>query len=213
MSDFYTVLDEMLGEAEALTEVRVVVRRLWFYDFEGFPTRLWQGKGKLYTSDGHEWLGTITQAGDDVHVTPAIQDGRDGTSATYTMSMNVPNFEMYEALKRDKSLAVGRDVTVYLAIFKEDEALRPSTPHIFFKQMTMLNPKFTEDIRVGQNDVLERVYSVSVDAKDNNFGRANIPGGTYADTIQKERSRQLGVTNDRGCEFLALLANRTYQIP
>ena len=31
--------------------------------------------------------------------------------------------------------------------------------------------------------------------------------------MQKRRAQQLGVSVDRGAEYLALLANRTYQVP
>ena len=61
--------------------------------------------------------------------------------------------------------------------------------------------------------MLFRSYSLSITAKDNNHGRSETPDRTYADTMQKRRAAQLGVSIDRGSEYLALLANRTYQVP
>lgn len=219
MSEFYDLLDEYLGDDDAIDDIRVVVRRLWFYDFAGYPTRLWEGKGTLYTSDGNEWLGTINAANDNLHKTPALQDGRDGSSGSYKLGLTVIGttdetaFDLYESLKQDQSLVTGRKVTCYLAIFKFDEALRPSTPIVFFKELIMSSPQFSEKLETGGDMTVRRKYEVTVTARDNNFGRAATPKRTYADTIQKQRAKELGVAVDRGAEFLALLANRTYQIP
>lgn len=219
MSEFFETLEEYLGDADAISDIRVAVRRLWFYDFVDNPVRLWQGKGKLHTTDGNEWLGTIGGNNTDYHRTPALQDGRDNTSPTYNFSMPIIDlpgqtaFQLYEALKAQQSLAVGRKITCYLAIFKEGEALRPQTPIIYFKELVMRAPTFSETLEPDAAGTLIRRYVVTVPAKDGNSGRTNLPNGTYADTIQRERARQLGVTLDRGCEYLALLANRTYKIP
>jgi hypothetical protein len=219
MSDFHELLDEYIGDADALSDIRVMVRRLWFYDFDGYPLRIWQGKGRLFTSDDQVWMGSIDPMNNDVHKTPAIQDGRDGSSATYSMSLSISDipgqtaFELYEAMKAEQWRVSGRNITCYLAIFKEGELLRPSTPIVFFKELKMFSPKFSEVLETGPGGELVRRYRVTINTKDNNFGRSNIPNGTYADTIQKQRAKELGVTYDRGCEFLALLANRTYQIP
>jgi hypothetical protein len=217
--DFYSTLNDYLGEQDDVMDIRAVVRRCWFYDFNGEPVRLWQGQGKLFTSDGNTWLGTIDANGTDYHKTPAMQDGRDGTSPSYRMSIpivDIPGqsaFQLYEELKADQWRVTGRRIVCYLAIFNQGEALRPATPLSFFKEFTMFSPQFSEKVEANSAGTLVKSYQVSVSAKDNNFGRSNTPRGTYADTIQKERARQLGVTLDRGAEFLGLLANRTYQIP
>lgn len=224
MSEFYELLDEYLGDDDALSDIRVVVRRLWFYDFDGYPIRLWQGKGKLHTvgpgeGEFNEWLGSIDGSNVDHHDTPAIQDGRDGSSASYEMSLaliDIPGQsarEAYEALKADQRRVGRRTVTCYLAAFKEGEALRPTTPIVFFKELTMMTPKFSELLEMDSDGRMVRKYKVTVLAKDANFGRSNVPNGTYADSIQKQRAKELGVEVDRGSEYLALLANRTYQIP
>ncbi len=219
MSEFDDLLEEYLGEGDALTDIRACVRNLWFYDFDGYPVRVWDGQGKLHTTDGNQWLGTIDGTGKNHHITPTIQDGRDGSSASYTTSISLfgvgdetPS-QLYEEIKAEQSLAVGRKVTTYFAIFKEEEALRPLTPISFNKEFLIKSVQFSEKLESASDGVLVRKYIVSANIKDNNFGRANVPNGTYADAIQKERARQLGVPLDRGSEFLALLANRTYQIP
>lgn len=219
MSAFFDLIDEYLGDDDALTDIRTSVRRCWFYDFAGYPIRMWQGQGKLFTSDGNEWLGSIDANGTDYHKTPAIQDGRDGSSASYSLSMTLVDIpgqsklELYNQLKADQAIVFGRTATCYLVAFKEGEALRPQTPIVFFKQLIMRSPKFAETVSINSDGTMVRNYTVTVAAKDANFGRSDMPNGSYADTIQKQRAKELGVENDRGAEYLALLANRTYQTP
>lgn len=219
MSEFYEVLDEYMGDADSIADIRVTVRRNWFYDFNGYPLRIWQGQGKLNTSDGNTWLGTVDANGRDVHQTPAITDGRDGSSASYNFTLLIPDMpgmnvgEMYQAIKAEQWRVSGQALVCYLTIFKESEGLRPTTPISFFKDLIMVSPKFSEKVQLDGNGVMTKIYSISVLAKDGNFGRSNVPGGTYADTIQKARAKELGVTLDRGAEFLARLADRTYQLP
>lgn len=219
MSAFDDLLDEYLGDADDITDQIVVVRRLWLYDFVGYPTLMWQGKGRLFTSDGQEWLGTVNDANQDIHRTPGLQDGRDGSSAQYNFSMTIPDIpgesagELYRALKEDQSRVVGRTLTCYLAIFKVGEALRPTTPIKFFKQLTMQSPTFSEKAEMDGGGRIIRSYVVGITARDGNIGRANVPNRTYNDTVQREYARQLGVTTpDRGLEYIAGLSNRTYQI-
>ena len=218
MSEFYDLIEEYLGdETDALTDIRVAVRRLWFYDFDGYPLRIWQGKGRLFTEDGHSWLGTIDANNRDWHETPAMTDGRDGSSPTYSLGLTVPDLgnaaELYEAMKADQWRVAKRNVTCYLAVFKDGEALRPGTPVAFFKELRMFAPKFSESLVMDGSGQLVRKYKVTLTAKDGNFGRSNVPNGTYADTVQKRRAAELGVALDRGSEFLAMLANKTMQIP
>lgn len=218
---FDELLEEYLGNHDVMSDIRVVVRRLWFYDFLGYPTRMWQGQGRLFTEDGAEWLGTVNSDGIDIHKTPRLQDGRDGSSASYQFSMTIPDLpdenagDLYRALKAEQNRVIGRSLICYLAIFKDGEALRPTTPIKFFKHLTMMTPRFKEgQPTFDQNGVLVRSYQVTVPAKDANFGRASLPNRTYNDTVQREYARQLGVTTpDQGLEYVAALANRTYQIP
>jgi hypothetical protein len=217
--NFYEKLDEIIGSSQDVTDIRATIRRCWFYDFAGYPLRVWQGQGKLFTSDGQEWLGTIDANGRDVHRVPPIQDGRDGSSPTYNMSIDVidvpgyPAFQIYNDLKSEQWRVNGRLLTCHLALFEIGEGLRPQTPITFFKELVMFSPKFSEKVTQDSKGRLVREYKVSVSCKDGNYGRSNVPGGTYADTIQKFRAQEQGVSVDRGCEFVAGLANRTYQIP
>jgi hypothetical protein len=219
MSAFSDLLNEYIGVSSSIADIRVAVRRLWFYDFVDQPVRLWQGIGKLITIDDNEWLGTVGGDGNDQHKVPSLQDGRDGTSPTYNFSISIPDlpgqdaFTTYNQIKADQSRVYGRSLTCYLVIVREGEALRPQTPISFYKQLTMQSPKFSESTAQDANGTLVRNFTVSVAAKDGNVGRSSVPRGTYANAIQKERAKQLGVALDRGSEFLALLANRTYTVP
>lgn len=219
MSAFYDQIDEILGAPDDATDIIACVRKCWFYDFRDEPIRLWEGQGPFTDSDGNEWLGTVAPSGANIHKTPSLQDGRDGTSASYNFSLSIPaipgedTLALYEELKADQSRVFGRKLTCYLVIFIQGEGLRPNTPVSFYKEMTMFSPKFSETIDQSESGVVTKIYNVSITAKDNNHGRSETPDRTYADTMQKRRAAQLGVAIDRGAEFLALLANRTYQVP
>ena len=219
MSAFYDQIDAILGDDDGITDIVAMVRKCWFYDFKDDPIRLWDGQGSFIDSEGHEWLGTIAPNGANIHKAPPLQDGRDGTSPTYSFSLTIPSIPgedtlaLYDALKADQSKVYGRGLTCYLVLFVEGEGLRPGTPLSFHKQLSMFSPKFSEDIARSSSGVITKTYTATILAKDDNNGRSEEPGRTYADTMQKRRAAQLGVSLDRGSEFLALLANRTYQVP
>lgn len=220
MSAFYDQIDDILGAADDVTDIVATVRRCWFYDFEDDPVRLWDGQGNFIDSDGNEWLGTIDANGGNLHRTPSLQDGRDGTSASYTFSFDIPIMpgqddvlELYNGLKSEQGKVFGHSLTCYMVLFIEGEGLRPATPVSFYKEMTMFSPKFAESMVRSAAGTLVKSYTVTITAKDNNHGRSETPDRTYADTMQKRHANQLGVSVDRGSEYLALLANRTYQLP
>lgn len=212
MSLFEDRLNEYLGAATDTTDIRAVVRRCWFYDFLDFPLRLWDGKGRLFTEDGSEWYGTVNNRDENVHRTPGLADGRDGTAPSYEFTFGYLDAETYEALKTEQHRVNGRTLTCYLALFENGEGLRPGTPIDFLKSVTMESSKFDERLAVEGSSVVRR-YSITILAKDGNSGRSAIPGRSYADTHQKRYARELGVELDRGAEFLAGLANRTYKKP
>src|SRR5690606_4448798 len=106
--------------------------------------------------------------------------------------------ELYEQMKADQGVVAGRTLTCYLVAFKEGEALRPSTPVSFFKELTMFSPKFSEGLQRGDDGKIISTYRVTIPCKDANFGRSNVPGGTYADTVQKRRAAERGVAVGRG---------------
>lgn len=219
MSAFYDQIDEAIGASDELSDIVCTVRKCWLYDFLDDPVRLWDGQGNFIDSDGNEWLGTFDANGNNVHKTPSLQDGRDGTSPTYTFSLTVPTLPgeetlaLYEALKADQAKVFGRPLICFLVVFIEGEGLRPNTPLSFYRQLTMFSPRFSEQMARAQSGTITKSYVVSLTAKDDSHGRSQTPDRTYADTMQKRRAAQLGVPLDRGSEYLALLANRTYQIP
>ncbi len=221
MSAFYDRIDDILGAADDMTDIVATVRKCWFYDFKDEPVRLWDGQGNFIDADDNEWLGTVDANGGNLHRSPSLQDGRDGTSASYTFSFNIPTMpghedeilELYNGLKSEQDKVFGRKLTCYLVLFQEGEGLRPGTPISFYKEMTMFSPKFSETIERVQGGQIVKTYTAAITAKDNNHGRSETPDRTYADTMQKRRAQQLGVSIDRGAEFLAMLANRTYQVP
>lgn len=219
MSAFYDQIDEILGAADDVSDIVATVRKCWLYDFKDDPVRLWDGQGPFTDIDGNEWLGTVDAGGGNIHKSPSLQDGRDGSSASYTFSLTIPTVSgqdtlaLYNALKADQSKVFGRRLTCYLVLFAEGEGLRPGTPLSFYKEMTMFSPKFEERVERSAAGAIIKSYVVSITAKDNNHGRSETPDRTYADTMQKRRAAQLGVSIDRGAEYLAELANRTYQVP
>lgn len=219
MSAFYDAIDEILGQADDITDIVATVRKCWHYDFVGDPVYLWDGQGAFTDTLGREWLGTIDPSGANHHRTPPLQDGRDGSSASYTFSLTIPDragedpLTLYNELKAEQGKVFGRKLTCYLALFVEGEGLRPETPLSFYKELVMFSPKFSETIERDSEGRVIKSYSVSVVAKDANAGRSETPNRTYADTMQKRRAAELGVSVDRGAEYLAALANRTYQIP
>jgi hypothetical protein len=208
-----------LSGARSVADIRATVRKCWLYDFRDDPVRLWDGQGVFIDSEGHEWLGTIDANGGNMHSTPSLQDGRDGTSASYTFEITLPNAEdvdvlaLYNGLKAEQAQVSGRTLTCYLALFLDGEGLRPGSPLSFYKQLVMQAPKFSESIARDNAGRVIKQYRCSVVARDSNSGRSMVPGRTYADTMQKRHAAELGVSVDRGAEYLALLANRTYQIP
>lgn len=219
MSDFETALNEYYGDATSTDDIRVVCRPCFFFDFDGHPLHVWRGQGLLTTSDGNEWYGSIAGDGNDCLTTPAIQDGRDGTSATYDFSLEIPEIPgedtraLYQSLKEDQWRVNGRSIWCYHALFLVDEGLRPVTPIRAFRELTMFSTKFSESVESPNGKALKLRYKITVSTKDANFGRSKKPGGTYTDTMQKRRAAEQGYSNDRGCEFIAALANRTYTLP
>lgn len=213
MSAFYDQIDEIMGAADDIGDIVATARKCWFYDFKDDPVYLWDGQGPFIDSLGREWLGTVDNNGGSTHKTPSLQDGRDGTSASYNFSLNVPNLTLYEELMEDEAKCSGRDLTCYLVLFQPGEGMRPGTPLSFYKKLTMFAPKFDEQISVSNGGIVTKNYVVSLTAKDDNYGRAETFDRSYADKHQKRHAAQLGVSVDKGSEYLALLANRTYQVP
>lgn len=213
MSAFTDLLEDYLGTASDTGDVRAIVRRCFAFDFVTTTVRMWRGQGKLFTTGGVEWFGTVDANGVDHLQVPSLDDGRDGTSKRYEFALPYIDAATYAALKASQDEVAGRLITGYHAIFRPGEGLRPETPIDFFGHYTMQSPVFEERLSSPDGATFVKTYKVSVIAKNGNSGRSRAGGGTYSDTGQKARAALLGVSLDRGCEFVATLANRTFQIP
>jgi hypothetical protein len=159
--EFDELLERYMGEADDATDIRTVVRRLWFYDFLDCPVRVWQGKGILHTTDGNKWFGTIDANDVDHHSTPKMNDGRDGSSQNFETglpniidTLNATARETYYKLRDEQYRITGCTLTCYIAIFNEDEGLRPKTPISFFREFEMINTKFEEDLKPDKTENL-----------------------------------------------------------
>lgn len=207
---YETELLDALGDDTAAHDIQLTVRRCWFYDFDGYPVRLWQGQGTL-VAGGAEWLGTITADGTDFHRVSAVQDSRAGASPRYTFTIPYLDADTFAAMKADQALARGREVTCYLALVKPGEGMRPTTALRFSYRMLMVGTEFSER-RGGEAPNIVTMRSASVIARSLEYGRSRMPNGTYTDTAQQERARLLGLASDSGCSFVARNARRTYEL-
>ena len=109
---FAGALEAITGTAADAYDIRAGVRRCFFYDFAGYPVRLWDGHGVL-VAGGHEWLGTFDAMDQNRHQAPSVRDPRDGTSPRYEFSLPYIDRTTFLALKADQALAAGRDLTCY----------------------------------------------------------------------------------------------------
>ena len=205
---FEAELLDALGTAEDSFDIKAMVRRCFFYDFEGYPIRVWDGQGVL-TAGGYDWLGTIDANGTNHHTAPAVADARDGTSPRYEFTIPYLDKTTFDALKADQDLAKGRDLTVYHVLFKVGDGLVPTTALRFGYKLIMRGTKFSEAVQ-GDTANPTVIRSASVLARSLEYGRARLPNGIYNSTSQKERARVLGVTADSGCDFVAANSRRTY---
>lgn len=213
MSLFDDRLEEYMSDATDPTDIRCTTRFAWHYAFRDFDIRIWNGEGRLHTSDGNEWLGSfLPKKKGNVHKTPRLSDGRDGTAPIYEFGLGYLDKATYQALKEDETIVADMPLTCYVVLLRTGEGLRPDTPIDFFKGLTMQSRSFDESLsRDGIS--LTRRYKINILAKDGNSGRSEQRSRTYADTMQKEYALQIGAGVDRGCEFLASLAYRTYKPP
>lgn len=203
---FETVLLELLGTAADAYDIRAGVRRCYFYDFDGYPVRLWDGQGVL-NAGGYEWLGTIDADGNNHHTAPQIQDARDGASPRYEFGIPYLDRDTFDAMKADQALAQGRELTIYHALFQIGEGMLPTTPLRFTAKLQMMGTQFSEQFSGG---VMMR--SATVICRSLEYGRSRTPAGTYTDTAQVERARLLGLGSDSGCSMVAGNAFRTYTV-
>lgn len=212
MSDFATVLTDQIGDSDVTHDQFITVSRCFFYDFDGYPTRLWDGQGILRTGDGSDWIGTVDSGGNDYHSVPNVDDEREGTSQDYTFSIPHIDETTFEALQSDRSLVNGRNLTCYLAIHQSGEGLRPGSPLRFDYRLEMMGAQFGRSMDLS-GGTMTRAYSASVLAKPIGHGRSLVPGGTYTDTSQKLRAQAMGLDGDSGCGYVSSNSTRRIKYP
>lgn len=213
MSAFDDVVNAAVGEAGDIADIRLSIARLYAYGFDSTTLRFWRGQGRLFTSDGSSWLGTIDASGRDHHTVPSLADGRDGTAADLTFALPYLDKATFDAVKAMHEPVSGRLITCSLAAVQPGEGMRPQTPISFFGEYTMQSATFSDALVRSDSGALVRSYGISVLAKSGNAGRSRAPRGTYTDTCQQQRAALLGVTPDYGCGFVAQIANETLQFP
>jgi hypothetical protein len=212
MSDFLDLIDEAVGTAADRHDIRLPIVPCFEYGFISGPIRIFRGQGKLFSQDGRTWLGSIDSRGIDHHQTPALRDGRDGSSERLEFGLPFLDKTTYDAIRTLEESVAGRMITVYLAAVLASEGLRPTTALEFLGRYTMQSPTFSDGYALADG-IWQRQYKITVVAKNANAGRSRAPRGTYSDTSQQERAAQLGVAADHGCGFVAALANKTISFP
>ena len=205
---FETELLAATGTAADAWDLRFIARRCFFYDFTGYPVRLWHGQGVLITTGDVEWLGTLDGDGVDHHQAPQVSDVRDGTSPQYEFGLPYLDAVTYDALKADQSLARGQSLTCYSAFIDAAEGLRPAAAIRFNYKLEIMGLNFERKMDVSDGTA-RRTYSASALMRHYR-GRSFFPGGTYTDVSQQQRAALLGVATDSGCSFVAGNSLRTY---
>lgn len=205
---FQSALLDLTGSATDAWDIKAIVRRCFLYDFVNAPVRLWDGQGVL-TAGGYDWLGTHDANGRNLHQAPAVRDPRDGTSPRYEFTLPYLDQATFLALKASQTLAAGRDLICYQALFQVGEGLIPTTDLLFSYRLAIRGVQFAERVE-GEPASATIIRSASVLAKSLEYGRSRMPNGTFTDTAQQERARQLGVAPDSGCSFVSKNSRRTF---
>lgn len=223
---FESVLLSYLGGADDAWDIRVAVRRCFFFDFEGAPARLWDGVGRLTTTTAvgdpltlasgdvipaTDWLGTRDGKGRNALSAPEIADDRDGKAPVHKFQLRSVGKEIFDALKADQDKVRGRKLTIYDVIVPQGEGLLPQTEIRFNTRLTMQGADFSESLQAGDGGEHVRVYSASVSCRSGEAGRSRTPRGTYTDTCQRDRAALLGISDDTGCVFVAKNSQRTFR--
>ncbi len=206
-------LVEMLGTATDTGDIRAVVRPFWKYEFASRTVRVWRGQGPAWDADGNKWLGTIDGSGTDHHKVPKIRDGRDGNSQRQDFGLMYIDAETYELLKSQTSEVEGQPLTLYWGLFSTEKTVRIDVPLKFHAQWTMKNVRQDEkavlDPKTGK---LTRQRNLIVAARGINVGRSQAPRLTATPQGQRLHADLLGVSGDKGMDFVPGLANRTYVV-
>lgn len=212
MSAFDDVIDENV--VGGVGDIRVVLAPCYFFDFNGYPILLWRGQGRLFTSDGRKWLGSVDANGTDHLQAPDFNDGRDGAAAKLHFGLPYIDKQTYLALRDERWRVEGRKITRYMAVWKPGEGLRPGTPIDFDAHFYMQSVSFEEKVVQGPGMTMIAHYKATVTAKNGNAGRSQARRGTYTPTGQRDRALEMyGISNDKGCDFIPELANKTFVRP
>jgi hypothetical protein len=213
MSTFAEVISAVVGAASDNADLRLSLARLYEYGFASGPQRFWRGQGRLFTSDGRTWLGTVDGAGRDHHSVPSFADGRDGAEEDLEFGFPFLDKATFDAIKGEREEAARRTITCYLAVVLAGEGLRPTTPVSFFGEYVIQSATFSDLLTRSDDGTIVRAYGVKALAKGGSVGGSRAPRGTYTDTCQQQRAALLGVDPDYGCGFVASIANETLTFP
>jgi hypothetical protein len=217
-----------VGSQSDSFDISASVRTCYFYDFDGYPTRIWDGQGVLTTTTSHggtftgtdvtlapdEWLGTVTASGGNLHQSPELRDPRDSNSPEYTFGMLIFNKDMRDSIKADTSLAEGRSLSIYDAIMLSGEGLRPQTAIQLYTKLTIQSIRFLDEpIQTQDGSNPSIIYRAQAICRDAGKERSRAGMGTYTDVSQRERARLLGLPSDSGCSYVSANARRVIQFP
>ena len=190
-------------------DIHATVRRCFFFDFDGFPIRLWHGQGKLITNDGQEWMGFLNSEGVSVLGIPNLSSVRDGSSPEYRFTLPFITEEHHTALKADQGLIKNRDLKIYRTIIKDKEGLRPSTDLKFVMGLKMKGAEFSETVEINNGSIL-KIFSASLLCKNSEEGRSKMSNSIYSDQSQRNFAAERGIPSDSGCAFITKNSRRTY---
>lgn len=188
----------------------IVCRRLLEFDFDFGPLRLWEGNGKLITSDGKEWIGFYH--GDQSYLAvPVLSDGRDGSSPLLSFEFGYLDGTTYNALKDIPTRVKGRALTIWRCYMEIREGLRPVTPPGYPVRMTMVSTSFTDQLDQDEVGYVRR-KSCGVTARPVDENRTYAPNASVTDADQNRRSAKLGIVPDKYARFVPLQQNKTNTI-
>ncbi len=201
--------DDIEAALNAGTEI--MTRRAWFFDFLGYPFRIWEGNGKCFAA-GQEWQGAI-KGEQNYFQAPRLSDGRSGESPLYEFRLGYITKEGYDLLKNDDTVVKDRLIYWYRFYFKAGEYLRPLTAPLLVTTVMMKSRSFKETkVFDPASESIVSNYSVGVRARDGNEGQSEAPYAFVTDTDQNARSAALGVSPDRYARFVPLQINRTIAV-
>lgn len=166
---------------------------LAFFDFKDAPMGLWEGDGLLITNDGRSWQGLGQYAGVSGINAPM---GTEAAQVSFKLSGVSP--EIVTAVQNSSSMVKGRDVTIFIQFF-DDNNCPLDNPYAIW---------------AGVMDVM-RYSAIGADKRDVTLtaeglftNRNHPPYSFYTDKDQQARFQY-----DRGLEYVSTLINKTVTWP